>query len=94
LLNRLIQTSQTGVQWYSATSPFSIPCSRYLELFAALRFVHAGRKRTCQCTFKSILFLPFGHPGEKSSSRKRKEKEEENEILKSFKTILDFLNLR
>ncbi len=25
LQNRLIQTSQTGGQWYSATSPFSIP---------------------------------------------------------------------
>jgi len=24
--NRLIQTSQTGGQWYSDTSPFSIPC--------------------------------------------------------------------
>jgi hypothetical protein len=28
--NRLIQTSQTGGQWYSDTSPFSIPC---LQLF-------------------------------------------------------------
>jgi hypothetical protein len=26
LKNRLIQTSQTGGQWYSVTSPFSIPC--------------------------------------------------------------------
>ncbi len=26
LQNSLIQTSQTGGQWYSATSPFSIPC--------------------------------------------------------------------
>jgi hypothetical protein len=26
--NRLIQTSQTGDQWYSDTSPFSIPCFR------------------------------------------------------------------
>jgi hypothetical protein len=25
LQNRLIQTSQTGSQWYSDTSPFSIP---------------------------------------------------------------------
>jgi hypothetical protein len=25
LHNRLIQTSQTGGQWYSDTSPFSIP---------------------------------------------------------------------
>jgi hypothetical protein len=26
LLNRLIQTRQTGGQWYSDTSPFSVPC--------------------------------------------------------------------
>jgi len=26
LQNRLIQASQTGGQWYSDTSPFSIPC--------------------------------------------------------------------
>jgi hypothetical protein len=26
LQNRLIQTSQTGGQWYSDTAPFSIPC--------------------------------------------------------------------
>ncbi len=26
LQNRLIQTSQTGGQWYSDNSPFSIPC--------------------------------------------------------------------
>ena len=28
LLNRLIQTSQTGGQWYNDTSPFSITYSR------------------------------------------------------------------
>ncbi len=28
LQNRLIQTSQTGGQWYNDTSPFSIPCLR------------------------------------------------------------------
>ncbi len=27
LQNRLIQTCETGGQWYSDTSPFSIPCS-------------------------------------------------------------------
>jgi hypothetical protein len=27
LQNRLIQTSQTGGQWYNDTSPFSIPCT-------------------------------------------------------------------
>jgi hypothetical protein len=29
LQNRLIQTSQTGGQWYSDTSPFSIPWPNY-----------------------------------------------------------------
>jgi hypothetical protein len=32
LQNRLMQTSQTGDQWYSDTSPFSIP---WLELLAS-----------------------------------------------------------
>jgi len=27
--NRLVQTSQTGGQWYSDTSSFSVPCSYY-----------------------------------------------------------------
>jgi len=29
LQNRLIQTSQTGGQWYNDTSPFSIPALYY-----------------------------------------------------------------
>jgi hypothetical protein len=29
LQNRLIQASQTGGQWYSDNSPFSIPCTIY-----------------------------------------------------------------
>jgi hypothetical protein len=29
LQNRLIQTSQTGGQWYNDTSPFSIPCAKH-----------------------------------------------------------------
>jgi hypothetical protein len=32
LQNRLIQTSQTGSQWYSDTSPFSIPWMHYQVL--------------------------------------------------------------
>ncbi len=31
LQNRLIQTSQTGGQWYSDPSPFSIPCLKYVH---------------------------------------------------------------
>jgi hypothetical protein len=30
LQNKLIQTSQTGGQWYSDASPFSIPCTKSL----------------------------------------------------------------
>ncbi len=37
LLNRQIQTSQTGGQQYSDTSPFSIPC---LHLYAWLLFLY------------------------------------------------------
>jgi hypothetical protein len=33
LQNRLIQTSQTGGQWYGDTSPFSIPWYSTLEGF-------------------------------------------------------------
>ncbi len=39
LLNSLIQTSQTGGQWYSDTSPFSIPWPlRFLWLLGQVRF--------------------------------------------------------
>ena len=49
LQNRLIQTSETGDQWYSDTSPFSIPCSKIPE---------NGRQCKSQCfqaTPKMIL---------------------------------------
>jgi hypothetical protein len=36
LQNRLIQTSQTGGQWYSDTSPFSIPCLGCPQLASSL----------------------------------------------------------
>jgi hypothetical protein len=36
LQNRLIQTSQTGGQWYSDTSPFSIP---WIHLIRILQFL-------------------------------------------------------
>jgi hypothetical protein len=45
LQNRLIQTSQTGGQWYSDTSPFSIPwsntlaCCEYLSITIGKSFV-------------------------------------------------------
>ncbi len=34
LQNRLIQTSQTGGQWYSDTSPFRIPCLQHWNLLS------------------------------------------------------------
>ncbi len=34
--NRLIQTSETGGQWYSDTSPFSIPCIHIQPLIRLL----------------------------------------------------------
>ncbi len=37
LQNRLIQTRQTGGQWYSDTSPFSIPCINLLNLLLSGR---------------------------------------------------------
>ncbi len=53
---RLIQTSQTGDQWYSDTSPFSIPCFMY---HTGLMGVHTTRY---SCTFNpkvSHLTLVF-----------------------------------
>ncbi len=40
LQNRQIQTSQTGGQWYSDTSPFSIPCLN-LRIMRPLSYHHA-----------------------------------------------------
>jgi hypothetical protein len=38
LQNRLIQTAQTGGQWYSDTSPLSIPCRDYNAVFVIFPF--------------------------------------------------------
>ena len=46
-LNRLIQTSQTGGQWYSDTSPFSIPCIQ-----------HQFKNQPWLLCFKSNLYQP------------------------------------
>jgi hypothetical protein len=37
LQNRLIQTIQTGGQWYSDTSPFSIPWLKALQHHSSTR---------------------------------------------------------
>ncbi len=39
LQNRQIQTSQTGGQWYSDTSPFSIPWHSHCGTFSSSEFV-------------------------------------------------------
>jgi hypothetical protein len=40
LQNRLIQTSQTGGQWYGDTSPFSIPWFYHSAVVANLLFLN------------------------------------------------------
>ncbi len=48
LKNRLIQTSQTGDQWYSDTSPFSIPCIKIGVKIIARTIVNNGPVSTLQ----------------------------------------------
>ncbi len=44
LQNRLIQTGQTGGQWYSDTSTFSIPCRHvHVVVFRARKYVAPSR---------------------------------------------------
>ncbi len=49
-LNRLIQTSQTGGQWYSDTSPFRTPCTNnnllmcYVHIYMHICIVHICKK--------------------------------------------------
>jgi hypothetical protein len=45
LQNRLIQTSQTGGQWYSDIFPFSIPCLRSIWLVQTLFLILRRRKK-------------------------------------------------
>jgi hypothetical protein len=42
LQNILIQTSETGGQWYSDTSPLSIPCFDYHFIVAAASVIDAS----------------------------------------------------
>jgi hypothetical protein len=48
LQNRLIQTGQTGGQWYSDTSPFSIPCVKYL-LIIEMTHIEREQKHKNEC---------------------------------------------
>jgi hypothetical protein len=45
LQNRLMQTSQTGGQWYNDTSPFSIPCKKIRDLTGTEKFQLSGAER-------------------------------------------------
>ncbi len=55
LQNRLIQTSQTGGQWYSDTSPFSIPWLK-LRLLAGASLLHSGTNYDCKETYSFVQF--------------------------------------
>jgi hypothetical protein len=63
LQNGLIQTSQTGGQWYSGTSPFSIPCffayaqlrpRPNLQMFVTRYSVCSWQDFPAQCGEKSL----------------------------------------
>jgi hypothetical protein len=65
LQNRLIQTSQTGGQWYSDTSPFSIPWSS-MSLFRWETIINIGQhfdqRIEGQSRFTTVIFrllMPF-----------------------------------
>jgi hypothetical protein len=67
LQNRLIQTSQTGGQWYSDTSPFSFPwhrsstwCQRYETRFFFAADDAQIRKSVCTWQGLSQLLLNHG----------------------------------
>jgi hypothetical protein len=56
LQNRLIQTSQTGGQRYSDTSPFSIPCvSLSLSMVAAVKSFSVQAGTVVKPIFSDIL---------------------------------------
>ncbi len=54
--NRLIQTSQTGGQWYSDTSPFSFPC--LLSAFIVPAFHPAGPSATLPACLPTLQIFP------------------------------------
>jgi hypothetical protein len=67
LQNRLIQTSQTGGQQHSDTSPFSIPCLKILDNIAAMDLHHRDhsihKEREVICTVRALhaCTRSFGH---------------------------------
>jgi hypothetical protein len=100
LQNRLIQMSQTGGQWYSDTSPFSIPC---LECGRA---VIGQRKREIRVHVTLSPFLSLSLPfslslsltGEQEQGthnlftghrERERERERENLLFLSFKNVYE-----
>jgi hypothetical protein len=63
LQNRLIQISQTGGQWYSDTSPFSIPWPNTLAYFVAVTVTEKKKFLLIGCMLASMIFRkePFFH---------------------------------
>ena len=58
LQNRLIQTNQTGDQWYSGASFFSFPCCSYqrpISKVENLAKVLSRLLKVCPCTHHGIL---------------------------------------
>jgi hypothetical protein len=56
LQNRLIKTSQTGGQWYSDTSPFSIPWLFYWKKTRFKNFENEYFKKTMKLLKKGIFY--------------------------------------
>jgi hypothetical protein len=60
LQNRLIQTSQTGGQWYSDTSPFSISCSGlFIRSISAKKFYKIDPSCATGTVFLKDLIYPL-----------------------------------
>ncbi len=70
LQNRLIQTSQTGRQWYSDTSPFSIPWLKHFQpLCQSIPLPHPPLGNPCQ--FKPVVFILNGIDWNENVSRQK-----------------------
>jgi hypothetical protein len=57
LQNRLFQTNQTGGQWYSDTSPFSIPCPVTLVAFEVTLLTKSDLKSKTKYAQKIIIII-------------------------------------
>ncbi len=68
LQNRLIQTSQTGGQLYSDTSPFSIPCLSIESCISVKKLIlnayiaEQAQHGKHACCWPKMIMLHFGNP--------------------------------